>query len=498
MSQTDLEKLLGFLHIEYGIPKVLPFPAALRLPEAHATSAQEAPTDALPILPSATPQLVDGLREQLRQDPDSVIEAAPAVLGPEPTTEGLEWLFSNAKVALERSTDTLMALSANRGETPGFELPPEFQFPGYDSSEISIDPNRRKFEEVADAPAWAITAVCAVAFRLANPKPPFPRHSGPNGFTYPLRTSNGRATIALFSDWGTGYYHARYIAKHIGRLGAGQAVHLGDVYYTGTHKEFREHFEDILERYVVKQMPFFAMNANHEMDSNGVAYFEYLQRKRELGGKDGRAEQPQEGSYFCLQNDAYQVIGIDTAYWKNGRVQDAGLRDWLEERLLAGRNAGKVNILLSQNEPYENKETELLQDLRYVLERPGEGSLVDLWFWGDQHYCALYPPTARTPFIGSCIGHSGYPYYTRTKSWFSRHAVKPAWAETEPRFPRAMNRRQDVGNNGFVLLEAEPSMLRLRYIDWRAQERCVVDLPVRDGRLDWAGKVSPACDAYSA
>ena len=44
-----------------------------------------------------------------------------------------------------------------------------------------------------------------------------------------------------------------------------------------------------------------------------------------------------------------------------------------------------------------------------------------------------------------------------------------------------------------------PSFLQqAHYLDWRAQSRCVVELPVRDGRLDWANKVSPECDAYSS
>jgi hypothetical protein len=81
----------------------------------------------------------------------------------------------------------------------------------------------------------------------------------------------------------------------------------------------------------------------------------------------------------------------------------------------------------------------------------------------------------------------------RSKDWFNRHHVKPAWAETASRFEQ----RPDRGNNGFCLLEAEPGRLRLRYIDWRRNERCTVDLPVRNGRLDWAQKVSEACERYA-
>ncbi|MFP2924054.1 hypothetical protein ACLESO_02315 [Pyxidicoccus sp. 3LG] len=60
-----------------------------------------------------------------------------------------------------------------------------------------------------------------------------------------------------------------------------------------------------------------------------------------------------------------------------------------------------------------------------------------------------------------------------------------------------MPQRPDRGDNGFCLLEAEPGLLRLRYIDWRALDRCTVEVPVVNGRLDWSHKKSAGCDAYA-
>lgn len=453
--------------------------------------------------PTRAAELVEALQQRLLRDPQACLEAAPAVLGPSPTQSDASELLDDARRSLARPELTFLTLKANRlPEAP--PAPPPEQFPGRDDAEIPINPGLRRFEEAADWDAWALTATYAWGFRLTHRKPVCPPHTvSASAFCYPLRTAGTRATVALFSDWGSGYYHSHYIAKHVAALDAGQAIHLGDVYYTGTQEEFRERFEPALDKYLLKRMPFFAMNANHEMDTHGIAYFEHLRRKRARGGQGGSVEQPQEGSYFCLSNAHYQVIGIDTAYWKNGRCRDElgkgceMMREWLAQRLQEGRAAGKVNILLSQNEPYEMRAQELLADLDFVLRGPGPGSaversLVDLWFWGDQHYCALYPPTEQTPFIGSCIGHGGYPYGLKTRDWFERHFVKPAWGETAFRFEQ----RPDRGNNGFCLLEAEPDRLRLRYIDWRRNERCTVDLPVRDGRLDWANKVSAASERY--
>ncbi|MGA9524673.1 MAG: metallophosphoesterase [Myxococcaceae bacterium] len=430
--------------------------------------------------------LVEAMQDLLEKNPRKVLGAAPAHLGASATPANFNWLFEEARRHLEAPALTLEVLKRNQpqGSSVGAELA---DFPGRDDTEIEITPRMRTFETLADAGAWAITAVQAAAFRVATSKPTLPPHTvSDTHFRYPLVTRNGEASVALFSDWGTGYYHSAYIAKHIAELGAQQAVHLGDVYYTGGLAEFRERFDPWIDKYILPRMPFFAMNANHEMDSHGIAYFDHLRSKRARGGQDGRPAQPQEGSYFCLYNDHYQVIGIDTAYWRNGRCppgRDEGcdlMREWLETRLREGRAAGRINILLSQNEPWVERTTKLFEDLAFVL----QPELVDLWFWGDQHFCALYPPSNETPFVGSCIGHGGYPYSVKSRRWFGRHKVVPEWCETAPRF----HLRKDRGNNGFCLLEAAPDQLRLRYVDWRRNARCTVDIPVHEGRLDWAGR----------
>jgi hypothetical protein len=70
----------------------------------------------------------------------------------------------------------------------------------------------------------------------------FRRH-GADKFVYQLAAgAGGRTTIALFADFGTGLAHSSFIARqiHLSRYDA--AVHLGDVYYTGTTKQYQEYF----------------------------------------------------------------------------------------------------------------------------------------------------------------------------------------------------------------------------------------------------------------
>ena len=421
------------------------------------------------------------LKRLLRTDPARMLATAPALLGPNPTVAQAQVLLDEAEIALRRPALTLEIVTANR-DAPPFELPPEHRFEGYDTTEIPIRPEQTKFEEFADFPAWAVTAIDAWAFRLTHEKATFVHHaSSSTSFVYPLATSGGEATVALFSDWGTGYYHAQYIAKHIGRMAPGQAIHLGDVYYVGKQSEFAEHFIPILEKYVTASIPLFTLNANHEMDSHGLAYFAYLLERHQAAG--GRASiHPQEGSYFCLTSNRYQVIGIDTAFEKNGRLKNGDQKNWLQARLSEGKSDGKINILLSQNEPFEKKAQKLLTEDLGTL---ATNKMIDLWFWGDQHYCALYPPGPSTPFGGSCIGHGGYPYRVKDEADFATHLVKPIFSELETRFPADLDLRTGVGNNGFCVLKLAPSALEIRYLDWRNRERYRITLPVQDGRLRW-------------
>ena len=430
------------------------------------------------------PGTIAELKDLLRRDPDRLMATAPALLGPSPTLADLARLLDAAEASLQMPDLSLAQFQANRTDE-AFELPPAHQFEGYDTTEIPIFPKQRKFETQADAAAWALTATAALAYRLVHVKPDFPSHTtSSTGFVYPLVTQGGEATIALFSDWGTGYYHAQYVAKHIGRLAPGQAIHLGDVYYIGGSDEFADRFSPILERYITPRIPLFAMNANHEMDTHGIAYFQFLEEKRRAGGADGRVPQPQEGSYFALVSDHYQVIGIDTAFFKGGRYRDQTLVTWLQRNLAEGKSKKKVNILLSQNEPYLERPTKLLDtDLKSMVDQ----RLIDFWSWGDEHYCALYPPGPATPFGGSCIGHGGYPYDLLDREDFNRHLVKPLFAELEPRFPRELNLRPGVGNNGFCLLRLAAASLEIAYLDWRAQTRFSLTLPMAQGQLQWPG-----------
>jgi hypothetical protein len=218
----------------------------------------------------------------------------------------------------------------------------------------------------------------------------------------------------------------------------------------------------------------FALNSNHEMFSGGIPYFNYISKRAALHP----AKQIQEGSYFCLRSERFQIVGIDTAFFGNGRYREPALVEWLKNVLREGRQSGRVNIMLSADHPYEYGDDDLTRLLGKDLKPLAlDEKLVDLWFWGNTHYCALFDHKSAPsgdipalPFIGSCIGHAGYPYEKQRRGKFEPAPM--IFLEDWARFPKETNLRQDKGNNGYCVLQLNADgSIGLQYVDWMSNLR---------------------------
>ncbi|MEP7170506.1 MAG: metallophosphoesterase, partial [Bacteroidota bacterium] len=117
-------------------------------------------------------------------------------------------------------------------------------------------------------------------------------------------------SIALLSDWASDTFESRNIALMAGE--PDYSIHLGDTYYVGNSQEIANNFNSAFGgSWPYGKLGSFAMLGNHEMYSSGKSYFTQLLPY--MGTYSGDIKQ-QEASFFCLENDHWRIIGLDTGY----------------------------------------------------------------------------------------------------------------------------------------------------------------------------------------
>jgi hypothetical protein len=232
----------------------------------------------------------------------------------------------------------------------------------------------------------------------------FPRDAAP---PFPIGNQD---RVLLVGDWGSGIPRAQQVATAM-RSSLEQAVregrrchviHLGDTYYTGTEREYRLRFLAHWPVYPTDSLAdtsSWCLNANHDMYSGGYDYFDYLLKEPRFS-RQGRS------SYFSLENDHWQLLGLDSAY-ADGDFYGAQPA-WVEEQRLAAPQ--KAGGLLTHHQPFSAFETSgplMLDRLRLTLNRKA----IRAWFWGHEHRCAIYKPRGGIEYP-RLIGHGGVPVWT--------------------------------------------------------------------------------------
>jgi len=211
------------------------------------------------------------------------------------------------------------------------------------------------------------------------------------------------ATIGVVADWGTGQPEALEVLRQVKRANPHVAIHLGDIYYAGTehevenyfHQPWREILQPEVSGIVSRILP-----GNHDLYSGGKPFYGLL------------AKVDQQASYFCLRNDDWQLIGLDTAL--NDRLGgpptflDPSEVTWLKDKVDNAGNRRTIFLshhqLFSTNESFKGKsfnET-LYQQVAEVLPK------VDLWLWGHEHDLVIFGNFMGLK-RGRCIGGSAFP-----------------------------------------------------------------------------------------
>jgi len=274
------------------------------------------------------------------------------------------------------------------------------------------------------------------------------------------------ASVALAGDWGTGTISAYRVRDQILNLNPDITMHLGDVYYSGTQNELDEYFlgDDDWPRGALRPsgnitaLPSYALNGNHEMYSGGHAYFRAI-----------RDEFGQQASFFCVENEYWRIVGLDSGYSAKlvpglellpwfVRLQAANM-EWLRRNVLGSEDKRPI-ILLSHHQWFSSFEREYRRlgrdlgiDTRYLL-----------WFWGHEHRLAGYGANRTHPdgplIRGRCIGHGGMP----TEDIHASVRRDRNLVFYDQRVAGSVD-GTDVGYNGFAFLEFDREELTISYID---------------------------------
>jgi len=335
-------------------------------------------------------------------------------------------------------------------------------------------PSRPPLANLAAPALWNwVRSYLRYAFQRSHPFVPHTKH--PTHCIYPLGDGAGTGVVrvSLAGDWASGTAEAVQAAQGMMRSDPHFTIHLGDIYYVGDELALLENclgIDNPKTLYAPATWPIgslgsFALNGNHEMYANGRPYFERFLPRLGLRTPDGMSGQVT--SFFCLQNDYWRIIGLDTGYHSRGWPIIGLIRQlscplnlkllaWLRE-IVRPKDDKRGIILLSHHQYYtvfpdDHSYTLPAQQLKEFIDRPA------LWFWGHEHRLAGYelwgPKDLQVH--GRCIGHGGMPV---------RPQPPPRREGSHLLFYDNRYYKDGFNHNGYATLEFRGPRMTARYFD---------------------------------
>ncbi|MDE3181706.1 MAG: metallophosphoesterase [Acidobacteriota bacterium] len=270
-----------------------------------------------------------------------------------------------------------------------------------------------------------------------------------------------KARVAILGDWGTGQQAALNVLRQISAKKPDVVIHLGDVYYSGTNFEDQNYFYQpwsAVLNLAAARIPTFTLSGNHDMYSGGFGYYNLIDQ---LG---------QPASYFCLRNDDWQLLAMDTGLHDANPSWNGAAATYLEDTELAWHkdkidSAGSRRTILLSHHPlftaYENIDGGPV-NLRLYSQLNAFFPSVDAWLWGHEHDFVVYAPyqgVARA----RCIGHGAFPVSLEEQPSASRFPRVPVMKQDASGKNITLGSTAGMMNHGYAILDLNGSSAAIAY-----------------------------------
>ncbi|WP_221394092.1 metallophosphoesterase [Dyadobacter sp. NIV53] len=309
--------------------------------------------------------------------------------------------------------------------------------------------------------------------------------------------SREEISIALLSDWASDTAESDSVGHLVARYAPDYTIHMGDVYFVGAPKEVEDNFTAPHASWYYGASGSLALSGNHEMYSNGNAFFQHLLPAMYV--QQGEVRKTQQAGFFCLENEHWRIIGIDTGYTSVGRPfveiispPDCHLKkeqiNWLRDIVRIGNPEDKRGIVILSHHPYISAfREEYEKPGKQIQELLGDSEREIIWFWGHDHRLVVYnkAKNGKGPMAyGRCLGHGGLPVEIKMPDG---EADEQKILFYDRRVRKILKRHQ-LGYNGFVKLCIKGENLTAEYRD--LEDTCVLEeqwlVDKSNGHLEWS------------
>jgi hypothetical protein len=294
-------------------------------------------------------------------------------------------------------------------------------------------------------------------------------------------SSNKECVIAIAGDWATDTNESREIAHSMAKHRPDYTIHMGDTYFVGDPAEIKANFLNNDNPWVKGSKGSFALLGNHEMYARGISYFNDLLPS--LGTKNSAGKyEGQHASFFCLENDYWRILGLDTGYHSigmfpvlemlrmftpNARLHNKAVK-WLDEVVKLSED--KRGLIILTHHPCVTAFKKQIEYLKPASQLSGllKKETKVLWLCGHEHKFSMYSKKKVANNLWAyvrSVGNGGMPIELNSEA-FKPDAGKKSYENLV-----VFDNRQDKSNtnlfgfNGYTVLKLKANNLFLEYHD---------------------------------